>query len=210
MFSEFFPILKREEGGYSNLGADKGGETYMGITKKNYPNWNGWVIIDSLKPKQGQIIVNAQLEALVFDFYKTNFWDKLKCDSFNKTVAMNLCDFAINSGIQTAAKEFQNTINSLLPVGKKYLIVDGQIGSLTIEAANSLNQKKLNDSLLARRKQFYKNIVNSNPSQNVFLNGWLNRLNSFAFVDEIKKKSNSILIVVGIGLIALILLKIKK
>ena len=36
MFSDFLPILKRSEGGYSNLSADKGGETYAGITKKNF------------------------------------------------------------------------------------------------------------------------------------------------------------------------------
>ena len=31
------------------------------------------------------------------------------------------------------------------------------------------------------RKQFYNNIVKKNPSQKVFLNGWMNRLKVFEF-----------------------------
>ena len=211
MFSDFLPILKRGEGGYANLPADRGGETYAGITKKNFPTWSGWTIVNAANPKQGQIIVNSKLDALVGDFYKKNFWDVLKCDSFSKYVAMNLCDFAINSGIKTAVKGFQSVINSLLPTGAKTLVMDGEIGNLTITAANKLNQQKLNDALLEYRKKFYQNIVANNPSQNVFLNGWLNRLTSFTFVADLKKKINVNYVFIGIGILSLLLiLKYKK
>jgi lysozyme family protein len=211
MFSDFLPILKRGEGGYANLSADRGGETYAGITKKNFPTWAGWTIVNAANPKQGQIIVNSKLDALVSDFYKKNFWNVLKCDSFSKYVAMNLCDFAINSGITTATKGFQSVINSLLPTGAKTLVMDGKIGNLTIAAANKLNQQKLNDALLEYRKKFYQNIVANNPSQNVFLNGWLNRLTSFTFVADLKKKINVNYVFIGIGILSLLLiLKYKK
>jgi len=211
MFSDFLPILKRSEGGYSNLSADKGGETYAGITKKNYPTWAGWQIIAAIKPKQGQIIVNPQLEALVSDFYKKNFWYVLQCDKLSKYVAMNLCDFAINSGVNTAAKSFQQVINSLLPVGTMTLVADGKIGALTIAAANKLNQQKLNDALLEYRKNFYQNIVNSNPTQRQFLRGWLNRLTDFTFIEELKKKVNKKYVYIGVVIIAaLLFLKLKK
>jgi len=211
MFSDFLPILKRSEGGYSNLSADKGGETYAGITKKNYPTWAGWQIIAAIKPKQGQIIVNPQLEALVSDFYNKNFWDVLQCDKLSKYVAMNLCDFAINSGVNTAAKSFQQVINSLLPVGTMTLVADGKIGALTIAAANKLNQQKLNDALLEYRKNFYQNIVNSNPTQRQFLRGWLNRLTDFTFIEELKKKVNKKYVYIGVVIIAaLLFLKLKK
>lgn len=211
MFSDFLPILKRSEGGYSNLSADKGGETYAGITKKNYPTWAGWQIIATIKPKQGQIIVNSQLEALVSDFYKKNFWDVLQCDNLSKFVAMNLCDFAINSGVNTAAKSFQQIINSLLPVGTITLVADGKIGPLTIAAANKLNQQKLNNALLEYRKKFYQNIVDNNPTQKQFLKGWLNRLTDFTFIEELKKKVNKKYVYIGVVIIAaLLFLKLRK
>ena len=211
MFSDFLPILKRSEGGYSNVAADKGGETYAGITKKNYPTWAGWQIVAMAKPKQGQIIVNPQLEALVSDFYKKNFWDLLQCDKFSKYVGMNLCDFAINSGVNTAAKSFQQVINSLLPTGAMTLVADGKIGALTIAAANKLNQQKLNDALLEFRKKFYQNIVDNNPTQRQFLRGWLNRLTDFTFIEQLKKKINVNYVYIGVVIVAaLLFLKIKK
>lgn len=211
MFSDFLPILRRSEGGYSNVAADKGGETYAGITKKNYPTWAGWQIVATAKPKQGQIIVNPQLEALVSDFYKKNFWDLLQCDKFSKYVGMNLCDFAINSGVNTAAKSFQQVINSLLPTGAMTLVADGKIGALTIAAANKLNQQKLNDALLEFRKKFYQNIVDNNPTQRQFLRGWLNRLTDFTFIEQLKKKVNVNYVYIGVVIVAaLLFLKIKK
>lgn len=214
MFSDYLPILRKVEGGYSNLSADKGGETYAGITKKNFPTWEGWNIINSVKPKQNQIIVNSKLDKLIADFYKKNFWDVLKCDKLSKSVAINLCDFAVGSGITTAVKGFQRVINSLLPTGATTLVDDGKIGNLTIESANKLEQKKLNDALLLYRANFYKKIVENNPSQNVFLSGWLTRLTSFTFTDvtnEFKKKVNMNYVYIAVGLIAIFLvIKFKK
>lgn len=214
MFSDYLPILRKVEGGYSNLSADKGGETYAGITKKNFPTWEGWNIINSVKPKQNQIIVNSKLDKLIADFYKKNFWDVLKCDKLSKSVAINLCDFAVGSGIATAVKGFQRVINSLLPTGATTLVDDGKIGNLTIESANKLEQKKLNDALLLYRANFYKKIVENNPSQNVFLSGWLTRLTSFTFTDvtnEFKKKVNMNYVYIAVGLIAIFLvIKFKK
>jgi lysozyme family protein len=211
MFSDFLPILRREEGGYANVKADTGGETYAGLTRKNYPTWAGWSIVTAAKPKQGQIIVNPQLEALVSDFYKKNFWDLLQCDKFSKYVGMNFCDFAVGSGTVTAAKAFQKVINSLMATGQTTLLVDGKIGPATIAAANKLNQQILNDALLAYRKQFYQTIVNNNPTQKQFLRSWVNRLTNFTFVEDLKKKVKIDYVLIGIAVIAIFLvLKLNK
>lgn len=211
MFSDYLPILRKAEGGYANNPLDRGGETYAGITKKNFPNWAGWAIIDQQKRKPYEIIVNPKLDVLVADFYKKNFWNALKCDSFSKSVGMNLCDFGVGSGIVTAAKAFQKVINSLLPTGATTLVADGKIGPATISAANKLDQKKLNNALLEYRANFYRKIVSNNPSQNVFLQGWLNRLIKFSFVEDIKKKVNMNYVYIGVGIITLLLIiKYKK
>lgn len=215
MFSDYLPLLRKVEGGYANLPADRGGETYAGITKKNFPTWAGWPIVNAARPKQNDIIANPKLDKLVADFYLKNFWNKLQCDKFTKYVGMNLCDFAVGSGIVTAGIAFQKVINSLMETGQTTLVTDGKIGPLTIAAANKLNQKKLNDSLLAYRAEFYKKIVSNNPSQNVFLAGWISRLTNFASIDEVietvKKKVNMTYVYIGAALLAMLLvLKHKK
>jgi lysozyme family protein len=211
MFSDFLPILKRSEGGYANVKADRGGETYAGITRKNYPTWAGWSIVDAVKPKQNQIIVNPKLDILIADFYKKNFWDLLQCDKFSKYVGMNLCDFAVGSGTVTAARAFQKVINSLMATGQTTLVVDGKIGPATITAANKLNQQKLNDALLDYRRKFYQTIVANNPTQAQFLRSWTNRLVNFQFIEEIKKKVNVNYVLIGGVILALLLIvKYKK
>ena len=44
-----FEKLILAEGGYVNDHDDAGGETYLGISRKNNPNWSGWKLIDSIK-----------------------------------------------------------------------------------------------------------------------------------------------------------------
>ena len=58
---------------------------------------------------------------------------------------------------------------------------DGIIGPKTLAAINSANPRELFDRLWQARKQFYLNIVKRDPTQKEFLNGWMNRLDSFQF-----------------------------
>jgi len=57
---------------------------------------------------------------------------------------------------------------------------DGVIGNASIVAINSIDPDSLfRMSIKYRRERFYT-IVKNNPSQRIFLNGWLNRLRDFA------------------------------
>ena len=68
-------MILRQESGYANVSGDLGGETYRGITRKNFPKWDGWKIVDENKPlKNRQIIDNEELENNVMDFYYDNFY----------------------------------------------------------------------------------------------------------------------------------------
>ena len=40
-FEQAVDAVLKEEAGYANDPADKGGETICGITRKNYPSWPG-------------------------------------------------------------------------------------------------------------------------------------------------------------------------
>ena len=40
-FDRAFVTTMQSEGGYVNNPKDPGGETYMGISRNNYPHWQG-------------------------------------------------------------------------------------------------------------------------------------------------------------------------
>ena len=44
--TKLVPHILKFEGGYVNDKDDKGGETFMGITRKNHPNLKMWDIVD--------------------------------------------------------------------------------------------------------------------------------------------------------------------
>ena len=54
---------------------------------------------------------------------------------------------------------------------------DGIIGKNTLYAINKCNEEILFNDIYNERVKFYTNIVENKPSQKMFLNGWLNRLN---------------------------------
>lgn len=41
-----------KEGGYANVLGDKGGETYMGISRVYWPSWPGWPVIDDWRAER--------------------------------------------------------------------------------------------------------------------------------------------------------------
>ena len=64
---------------YSNSPHDSGGETYMGISRRWHPNWEGWQFVDGLKgEKDFPACLNKSdaLTAFVNDFYRVGWWDK--------------------------------------------------------------------------------------------------------------------------------------
>src|SRR5690348_14729738 len=76
-FNKSLDVLLSWEGGYSNNTRDPSGETYCGISRKNYPTWDGWKITETFQPIPWNYIIDDEgLNTLVFDFYKQSYWDK--------------------------------------------------------------------------------------------------------------------------------------
>lgn len=111
-FNNIIPAILENEGGYVHDASDGGGETYCGISRKNWPKWMGWNIIDQHRHlKTGDIINDAALAALVRSFYKINFWDKIRGDEIKDDgVAQTIFDFAVNAGISQAIFLVQQTL----------------------------------------------------------------------------------------------------
>ena len=103
-FKQAWKITGANEGGYSNVAGDTGGETYAGITRKNFPHWSGWVTVDSHKPISRGTTLQS-LEPAVESFYKTNFWDPVDGDNItDQTLANDVFDMAVNAGVGEALK----------------------------------------------------------------------------------------------------------
>lgn len=177
--------IKPIEGGYVNDPNDKGGETYGGIARNYNPNWPGWTSIDYTKRVKGPIkryTKFPELDYLVYDFYK-KLWDKNYFGSIkSQEVADILFDWYVNSGSNafytksTKTNGVQEILNKLF---NAKVSQDGAMGMQTVNAINAVDPVKLQHELKNERLIFYNNIIANDPSQIVFKDGWLNRLNHF-------------------------------
>lgn len=169
-FTIGWKAVKRNEGGYANNPADRGGETFMGIARNFHPGWVGWAQIDAVKldasfPKNIEGDVN--LEDAAADFYRENFWNPIHGDELPLAVAVCLFDMAVNSGPTTAVRVLQKC----LPGAS----VDGVVGPKTVKIAHE-NKKQAVYDFLTERLLFFKNIMDKDPSQNTFARGWFSRV----------------------------------
>jgi type VI secretion system secreted protein VgrG len=87
----------------------------------------------------------------------------------SQKIAEILFDGYVNMGAN-AVKLMQNL------VGVKQ---DGQIGPATVAAINASDELELFEEYKEERKRFYVNLANRKPELQVFLKGWLNRMDSF-------------------------------
>ena len=174
------------EGGYANDPADRGGETFRGISRKNWPGWPGWALIDAAKARglrsraaiDAAFQDDANMSGLVGEFYRVNFWRPFERLEAPDRIQEKLFDTAVNVGVGGAVKMLQRTVNRMDPIAK--LTVDGQIGPRTVAAfAFALDPAGAENRFLTifgqEQEAHYRRIVDRNPGQKKFLNGWLNR-----------------------------------
>ena len=111
-FQKAYKKTAKNEGGYANVPGDTGGETYAGISRKWWPNWAGWKIIDARKPlKHNQTLNIEALHALVQAFYKKQFWDTIGGDAIDdQLTAERLYDFGVNAGASRSLKQIQEAL----------------------------------------------------------------------------------------------------
>lgn len=174
-FAPAYAIVKVNEGGYVNDPVDKGGETYAGIARKIFPNWQGWSIIDAKKYRyaNGIIPVNEKfpdLDFLVTRFYQ-ELWDKYRYGEISSQIIANLMfDFAVHSGPGNANKAIQRIVG---------VNDDGVMGSGTLAAINKANEQATYSALLAARKAFLEKVITNNDGYEKFRAGFAKRLAQF-------------------------------
>jgi len=181
-FQQAYRRMLAHEGGYANHPADRGGETYRGIARRFHPSWKGWTVIDQLKKEPGfprNLANHASLQEMVGTLYLEQFWQPLKAEKIlQQSIADQLFDAAVNMGISTAVRFAQTALNLLShdQASPLALKVDGRMGPKTLQAINAHPEPEvLLQTLCSLRLARYIDICQQNPSQEVFLRGWLKR-----------------------------------
>ena len=165
------PFTLAHEGGYSNNPKDSGGATMYGITQRVYTAYSQQVLhLDQVRS------VRHITPQETSDIYFTRYWKAAQCDAFAPIVGIALFDFYVQNP-KIAVQKLQSTAF----VSNN----DGIIGPQTIAAVTKECQDEESTLLFTRdylqfRKSFYEKIVAQNPSQKVFLHGWLNRVSDLA------------------------------
>ena len=166
-------FVQKVEGGYSNHPNDRGGQTNYGITQGIFYQAKKLEIINNA--------VNSVIDLTLEDaekIYKEMFWDKINGDALPTALSIALFDTAVNMGVGTSVMILQNILN---------VTQDGIIGLQTLSAIENYNGNLVADFLNARELR-YETIAQDNPSQGVFLRGWLNRVNSLGdYIDAINE-----------------------
>ena len=196
-FTEAYNLTNNFEGGYVNDKDDRGGETYSGVARKRWPDWEGWEIIDNLKSKynlnnkdaRGKFIAalksNEELHAHIEVFYKLMFWDKLYLDKcIDQDVANELYDTAVNQGVRTATKYLQRSLNILNRDQRDYkdLKVDGLMGPNTTHTLNKAIalgfrwKRGLLKCLNGEQYIRYRFLALFSSKQEKYMHGWLRRV----------------------------------
>lgn len=162
------PVIFRWEGGFVNDPLDHGGATNMGVTVAT------WRQVGYDKDGDGDIDADDVRLLTRADAMRVLriYWVRWHADSIrNQSIANILVDWVWGSG----------KWGVVIPQRILGVVQDGIVGTKTIAAVNSANQKEFFDKVFAARKKFFADIVAKDPTQRRFINGWNSRLNSFKF-----------------------------
>lgn len=155
-------VLKYE-GGYSNLAADRGGATNKGITQSEYDKYrrdHGWA------SRSVKLISDDEVAAI----YEGNYWVPTKAQWLPDPLAYVMFDTGVLMGVGTAKK----LLNRALGLGWQ----GANWTPLTSDRLwKTKSMKDLAKAVCDEREKRLRAIVAGDETQEIFLDGWMNRLN---------------------------------
>lgn len=163
-FDQAFAYTVGNEGGYSDNPYDSGGPTNWGITQAELSAWRGHPV------SAAEVRALEQSEAKAI--YRADYWNSLSLDRVSsEPIALCMFDIGVVCGTGIAAQFAQEICNER----GAGLTVDRAIGPLSIHAINETDALLFVPQFAAKTESRFRGIVAGNPSQSIFLQGWLNR-----------------------------------
>lgn len=193
-FLKALAFTLKNEGNYSNHPNDPGGETWKGVSRNNFPDWEGWKIIDAFKDTNGKIDIQLALnhkglQMMVEFLYFDAFWEPLRCEQIHQPLAIIIFDQAVNQGIGQAVKSLQEALNLLNRNQQDYKNIfplHGKMDSQTFEnlqkylATSNFPSRSLDICIMVLHKTIkalqaekYLKICRASESQEKFFFGWM-------------------------------------
>jgi lysozyme family protein len=125
---------------------------------------------DSPKAAGHEAYYDEELRKLVMQFYKEEFWDKMRLDDIaSQRIADEIFIFGVNAGTKRAIELAQ------LVVGIDH---DGLIGPKTLAALNSYDENKFDIEFDKAENEYYEKLASVRPALHIYLKGWRNRANA--------------------------------
>lgn len=154
-FHRCMDVILLHEGGYADHPNDPGGATNFGITHKTLAAW-----------RKVDACTREEVRALTVDeakeIYRANYWNALNCDQLPKGVDLVTFDMGVNAGVGRAARILQEVLA---------VKADGQVGPITIGAANQSEPEFVINRFSDLRLEFYKSL----STWETFGRGWMRR-----------------------------------
>ena len=166
--NRLIPFILRWEGGYIEHKDDRGGATHRGVTLETYSQYREGRGLCKTTNLDLQMMTIGEW-SYIFEILYWNRWLANKIRS--QALANLLVDWVWMSG----------KWGIVLPQKILGVKEDGIVGRRTLRALNEASEgataeRCLYEWMWETRRRFYHEIVRFNPTQSVFLVGWLNRL----------------------------------
>lgn len=159
-FAPSLALVLVHEGGFVDDPHDPGGRTNRGVTQAVYDDWRRG---EGLAPRDVKLLNGYEVGAI----YKRRYWDAVKGDALPIGVDYCLFDFAVNSGVNRAARYLQHVAG---------VAEDGQIGPVTLAALERLNPADVIEQVCVARLNFLKQL----STFDLFGRGWTTRVEDVA------------------------------
>jgi lysozyme family protein len=165
------PLILIFEGGFTDDPKDRGGRTNKGITQRVYDKYRQ---LKTLSLSDVAAIADDEVR----DIYFNEFWLPSQCDKMPDKIATVVFDSSVNNGQTRSIKTLQRAIGAT---------VDGIIGKETLSKIQTIDSLAMAHDFLTTKENYYRAIVQNDPTQQKFLKGWLRRVSFVrSFIDGSK------------------------
>jgi len=168
-FEDALKFVLKWEGGFTNHPKDPGGATNKGITQRVYDSYKK-------SKKHPAMSVKHILDYEVKEIYGTRYWDLVRAKWLKAPLGLVMFDTAVNFGPAGAIRRLQKALK---------LNITGTWTQEISDVIHECDAGKIALEICKLRKIWRNYRVKQNPSQKVFLKGWLNRDNDL--MNEVNK-----------------------